>query len=132
MHWNRSRSKHMAMTNPTPRPASSARVVERLRFIGVLVLLLGMSGVGLVYWKAAPPEDAPLDVATPSNSKIAARAVEVNVGKAGLLASDLMEELKNPGTQASVIVVASILLAAGCFYIAGARVRGRESDGPAG
>jgi hypothetical protein len=92
---------------------------RRLRAIGTLVLLLGFVGAGLVYWTGAPPEDLSDDMLTPDNSKKAARDIEVNFGKMGLLMVNLSDDLRQPGTQAALIVVVSILLASGCFYLAG-------------
>jgi flagellar basal body-associated protein FliL len=104
----------------------------RLRTIGVLILLLGLGGAGLVYWTGAPPEDLSDDVATARTSKKEARAIEMNVGKMGLWTNDLLEDLQDPGTQAVMIVVASILVASGCFYFARLQARGNDSDGPVG
>jgi hypothetical protein len=39
-------------------------------------------------------------------------------GKMGLLIEDWTNELKRPGTQATLIASASILVAFGCFYFA--------------
>ena len=39
-------------------------------------------------------------------------------GKMGLLIEDWVNDLKQPGTQATLIVSASILIALGCFYFA--------------
>ncbi len=97
---------------------------RRLRVIGTLLLLLGFVGAGMVYWTGAPPEDLSDDVLSANNSKKVARDIEVNFGKMGLLAVNLSEELRQPDTQAAVIVVVSILLASGCFYFAGLQGRG--------
>jgi hypothetical protein len=39
-------------------------------------------------------------------------------GKMGLLIEDWTNDLKQPGTQATLIVATSILIAFGCFYFA--------------
>jgi hypothetical protein len=39
-------------------------------------------------------------------------------GKMGLLIEDWTNDLKQPGTQATLIASASILIALGCFYFA--------------
>jgi hypothetical protein len=39
-------------------------------------------------------------------------------GKMGPVIEEWCDDLKQPGTQAEIIVVVSILIAAGCFYFA--------------
>jgi hypothetical protein len=102
----------------------------RLRIIGILVLLLGCAGAGVLYWASAPPEDLPEDAVTALNSKKATRDMEVNFGKAGLLTNNLLEDLEDPATQAIIIVIASILLSAGLFYVAHLQDRANESERP--
>ncbi len=118
------------MNNLAPDSDSSRRAGARLRTVGVLVLLLGLGGAGLVYWRGAIPEDLSDDVATARTSKKQARAIEVNVGKMGLFMNDLLEDFQDPGTQAATIAAASVCVACGCFYFARLQARGDESDGP--
>jgi len=94
------------------------------------VLLLGLSAAGLVYWLGTPPVDLSDDVATAQTSKTVDRDIEMNVGKMGLFMSDLSEDLKDPGTQAAIIAVVSIFVAAGCFYFARLQARLDKSEGP--
>ena len=120
----------MAVNNITPGPDSPPGRRAPLRAIGVLVLLLGLGGAGLVYWTGTAPEDWSADPATARAYKTESRDIEINFGKMGLLMNKLLDDLKNPGTQAGIIVVVSILVASGCFYIARLRDGGDESDGP--
>jgi hypothetical protein len=39
-------------------------------------------------------------------------------GKSGLLIEEWLDDLKQPGTQATIIAAVSIVVAAGCFYFA--------------
>ncbi len=39
-------------------------------------------------------------------------------GKMGLMIDDFLDDLKRPGTQATIIVAAAALVASGCFYFA--------------
>ncbi|HXT41876.1 MAG TPA: hypothetical protein VN887_17845, partial [Candidatus Angelobacter sp.] len=39
-------------------------------------------------------------------------------GKSGLLIDELLDDLKRPGFQATIITVISVLVAAGCFHFA--------------
>jgi hypothetical protein len=116
------------MVKKTPNPDPAPKAGARLRMAGILILLLGLLGAGLVYWQGAPPDDSSDDVATARTSKKQARSIEVNVGKMGVFMADLMEDYQDPGTQAVTIVVASFLVACGCFYFARLLARGAESD----
>jgi len=104
--------------------------MSRLKIVGVLILLLGLVGAGLVYWTGAPTDDLSADPATARAYKSDARNIEINLGKTGLLMNSLLHDLKHPGTQAVIILFASMLVASGCFYFARFQVHGDKSDGP--
>jgi len=97
-----------------PPPKRSAR----LRLIGVVVLLLGLTAAGLLYWIRTHTGEPTEDELLAGNAKAESRQVEILYGKMGLLTHELSEDLKQPGTQACLIAVASILVAAGFFYVA--------------
>ena len=63
--------------------------------------------------------------------KTESRNLEINFGKLGLLANDLLTELQHPGAQALLIATVSILAAAGCFYVARLMERDDSSNDPA-
>jgi hypothetical protein len=44
--------------------------------------------------------------------------MEILYGKQGELIEDWTNDLKQPGTQAIIIVAASVIIASGCFYFA--------------
>lgn len=46
------------------------------------------------------------------------RQMEILYGKQGELIEDWSNDLKQPGTQAVIIIVATALVAGGCFYFA--------------
>jgi hypothetical protein len=48
-------------------------------------------------------------------------------GKMGLMTSDLLDDLKQPGTQAILIAVFSVLVAFVCFFLADRWVDDEES-----
>lgn len=115
---------------PENAPDSSPKAGTPLRIVGVLILLLGLGAAGLVYWMSAPPEDLSDDVLTSGNSKKVERAIEVNVGKMGVMMDGLSEDLQDPATQAIVIAVASILVASGCFTLPACRPATRNPTTP--
>jgi hypothetical protein len=91
---------------------------KRLRAIGVVVLLLGLGAAGAVYeirtHSGEPTEDELLS----GNARAETHQMGVLYGKMGLLTQELSDDLKQPGTQACLIAAVSILVAAGCFYVA--------------
>jgi hypothetical protein len=113
----------MAGNAPAARRAGTA-----LRMIGAVILVLGLGGAGLVYWLSPPPKDLSDEVLRASNSKKVQRAIEVNVGKMGVVMDGLAEDLEDPATKAMVIAVAAILLSSGCFYFAHLHARGEELE----
>ena len=120
----------MATNQRAPGTNSPPKAGVRLRTIGVLVLLLGLAGAGLVYWTGAPEEDLSDDVSIAETSKKAARDIELNFGKMGLLMNDLSEVLKRPGVRAVMVLAGSTLAASGCFYLARLQARWKESGHP--
>lgn len=96
--------------------SSSRRRARQLRIIGVIVLLLGIGGAGVVYW-LRPPE-VPDDSSMTGYNRAETRQMEMLYGKQGRLIEDLANDLKQPGTQAILIAVASAVIAAGCFHFA--------------
>jgi flagellar basal body-associated protein FliL len=106
------------MSYPSASLHSRLKIAGRLRIIGSLILLLGLGGAGLVYWTGTAPEDASADPATARDYKSQLRNTEINFGQTGVLTAELSEDLKRPGVQAVLILIASAILACGCFFIA--------------
>jgi hypothetical protein len=111
-------------------PDNSRRAGTALRIAGAVILLFGLGGAGLDYWMSAPLADISDDVLTSSNSKKVQRAIEVNVGKMGVVMGGLSEDLQDPATQAIVIALASILVSGGCFYVARLQARAAQPGDP--
>ena len=115
------------MTNDkTADPHSSSRRAARLRLIGVIVLLLGIGGAGVVYWLGTRSPDVMDDLSMVGYNKAQTRQMGMLYGKMGPVIEEWFNELKQPGTQAEIIVVVSILAAAGCFYFA--RLLGHDDE----
>jgi len=102
----------------TPNSNLSSRRQRRLKVIGVSVLLLGISSACLVYWMGTHSPDLSDDLSMVRFNKAESRQMAMLYGKMGLLIEDWVNDLKQPGTQATLIVSASILIALGCFYFA--------------
>ena len=93
------------------------RRARQFRQAGIAVVLLGLCGMGLVYFLEKPPEALPDGFTSADDSKIQTQATEVNYGRQGVVIGDLMDDLKQPHTQILIVAAVSVLLAAGCFYL---------------
>jgi hypothetical protein len=102
----------------TSSPDSSSKRSRRLKIIGVIVLLFGISSACLVYWMGTRSPNLSDDLSMVGFNKAESRQMGMLYGKMGLLIEDWINELKRPGTQATLIASASILIAFGCFYFA--------------
>jgi len=109
----------MSAIEPTPVPILPARRrARRFRIAGVIILLLGLVGAGLAYWLGTQAPDLADDLSMTGYYKAEAHQMGRLYGKEGLLIEDLINDLKQPGTQAFLIVVTAAVIAAGCFRLA--------------
>jgi hypothetical protein len=108
----------MTVNDEKTRPDSSSRRRARLRIIGTVVLVLGLGSAGLVYWLGTRSPDVSDDLSMLGYNKAQTRQMGMLYGKMGPVIEEWFDDLKQPGTQAEIIVAVSILVAAGCFYFA--------------
>ena len=111
---------------------SSPKQGATLNRLGVVVLLLGLTSAGLVFWfgqrqiarqsrsRATTAAEGDWQDGTLSleDSKSGSRAVELYYGKTGFLVLRLSNWWKRPESKAIVLATASTLIAAGCFFAA--------------
>lgn len=100
-------------TGPSARKKS-----KRLRLVGLIVLTLGLVTAAAVYWIQTYHGEPTEDELLAGNVKAESRQMEILYGKMGLLTQEISDDLKQPGVQACLIAAASVLVAAGCFYVA--------------
>ena len=81
-------------------------------------MLLGIVGAGIVYWLGTRSPDLSGDLSMTGYDKPERRQMAMLYGKQGQLIEDWSNDLKQPGTQAVIIIVAAVLVAGGCFYFA--------------
>jgi hypothetical protein len=113
----------MSLNDTTPFPVSPAkRRAGRFRMTGIIVLVLGIGGAGLIYWLGTRAADVSGDLSMVGYNKAEERQMGMLYGKQGELIENWSNDLKQPDTQAFIIVATSILVASGCFYF------GRLSD----
>jgi len=84
----------------------------------MLALALGIAAAGLVYWRGTRAGDLSDQAAMAGFDRARMRQMGMLYGKMGPMLEQWLEDLKQPGTQAILIVVVSALVAAGCFYFA--------------
>jgi len=109
----------MTISDKTPCPVSSSRRrARKLRMVGVVVLVLGIGGAGLLYWLRTRSPDFSNDLSMQGFNRAEQRQMGQLYGKSGLLIEQWSNDLKQPGTQAIIIVLLSTLITAGCFYFA--------------
>ena len=94
------------------------RRARRLRIIGVAILLLGIAGAGIVYWLGTRAADLSDDPSMAGFNRSEERQMAILYGKSGEMIEDWSDDLKQPGTQAFIIAVFSVIIASGCFYFA--------------
>jgi hypothetical protein len=100
-------------------PVSSARRRARwLRLTGVVALALGIFGADLVYWLGTHSAKADDPLPVMGEDKVVTRRAEMLFGHQTVLLDEWGQALKQPGTQAVIIVVTTALVAGGCFYFA--------------
>jgi len=103
--------------NDPPRDSSPySRRSARLRLIGIVVLLAGAIGAGIVYWTRSPHLSDNLSMV--GFNRAQRRQMGQLYGKMGTFIEDWSDDLKRPGTQASLIMGFSLIIAGGCFYFA--------------
>jgi hypothetical protein len=96
----------------------SPRESERLRATGLLVLLLGIAGAGIYYWREARPATVTIADLQPDYDKSRAREMGRMMGHQGVMMLEWQDALDLPGTQAVIIAVVSALFAAYFFRAA--------------
>jgi uncharacterized protein YjeT (DUF2065 family) len=112
---------------------SSLKQSERLRVIGILVLVLGITGACLFYWVEARSAAPTIDDLLPDDSRARAREIGILMGTFGVMMLGWADALARPGTQAIIIAAVSALVALGCFRAArvlddNSQVRARQGN----
>lgn len=97
---------------------SSAAPSNRLRAIGILVLVVGVAGAGLFYWIEARSAAPTMDDLMPGYSQARSRQIGIMMGDLGVTLIEWLDALKDPRTQAIIIAAVSALAALACFRVA--------------
>jgi hypothetical protein len=103
--------------SPDFAPPSKGRA-RQLRIAGVILPALGIAAAGLVYWLGTREPDLSNDPSMQGFNRAEQRQMGQLYGKSGRLIDEWAEDLKQPVTQATLILIFSGLVGAGCFYFA--------------
>src|SRR5882724_5018227 len=118
----------MKTQGPNPGPQSAEKIVRRLRRIGTVVIFLAVVSASVVYWRGRGDEKLFEDPSMGGFNKANQRQMEMMYGKMGTVTEDLFQHLKQPRTQAAIILIGGGLIAGGCFYFARLVSCGDESE----
>ena len=97
----------------------TSHLPSRLRIIAVVLMAIGIASAEIIYWRGTHAVDELSD--DPSllqNEKAIARQSGILYGNQGAVVQQWSDELKRPGCEAAVAIVATALLSGGCFYFA--------------
>jgi len=98
------------------------------RITAIIVLALGIGGAGLVYWLGTRGDNLSDDPSMLGFDRAETQQMGVLYGKQGELIEDWTNDLKQPGTQAFIIVAIAALTALACFQFA--RLSDRDAESP--
>lgn|GEM_PF-410122 len=94
------------------------RRTKQWRTAGVCVLLLGGVITGAVWWHGTRSPSIQDNPAMLGFNRAEHRQMGMFFGKSGYLIDDFLDNLKQPGTQAILIGVTTLIIATGCFIFA--------------
>ncbi|HEU5395986.1 MAG TPA: hypothetical protein VFV81_02375 [Verrucomicrobiae bacterium] len=94
----------------------SRQCARRLKVGGTVVLVAGIAAAALLYWVRTRSPDPGGDLSMLGFDKPQRRQMELLYGKSGALMHEWLNDLKQPGTQAVLILVITLLIAAILFY----------------
>ncbi|HEY5296875.1 MAG TPA: hypothetical protein VIK59_03025 [Verrucomicrobiae bacterium] len=92
------------------------RRAKQLKITGIVILVLGISAAGILYWMRTRAADLSGDLSMAGYDKPETRQMEMLYGKSGEMMEDLSNELKKPGAQAIIVLAVSGIIAFGCFH----------------
>jgi hypothetical protein len=101
-----------------PTELSSFKPSERLRVIGIFVLVLGITGACVFYVVESRSAAPTLEDLLPDYARSQARQIGILMGNFGVLMFQWSQALGRPGTQAIIIAAISALVTLGYFRAA--------------
>jgi len=106
------------MNGESSESLTPSRQPSKLKLAGIIIVLLGFISAGVVFELGRLAADAALDPSMIGYDKQQNEQMERMYGKSGELMEDLSNGLKQPNTQAGIIVAVSIATSLICFRLA--------------
>ena len=115
-------------TSTIELPARVRRRVRGFRVAALVILLTGVVSALTVYWVGSRRENIMDDPSMIGFNKAQDRQMQILYGKQGQLIEDVTGSLKQPGTQAVLIVIGAALVAALCYKISSIEARNAMAE----
>jgi len=106
------------MTADDKTPEMARWRARRLRIAATVVFLLGIVGADVVYWLGSRSQDLSDNPLMFGNEKAQAYKMGTLFGNQGVMIQQWYDDLKQPDTQAIIVLVTAALVAGGCLYFA--------------
>lgn len=109
---------HRIMNSQEPAdatPLAAQRRARRYRIASAIILTAGIVCAVVVYWIGSRGKDDSDNPEMLGFNRAEQRQMGLLYGKQGQLVDDLTNSLKEPGTQAVLIVIGAVVIALGCF-----------------
>lgn len=100
------------------RIAIARRRARRYRIAAMVIFLGGALSAGILYWMRPGAPDFSDNPAMLGFNRAEQHQMGVLYGKQGQLIEDLTDSLKQPGTQAILMIVVAAIVAGGCVFFA--------------
>ena len=108
----------MAETRTIAHAQANRRRAQLFRIAVLLSLVLGIGSAGLVYWQGTRANDLSGDPGMLGFDRKETQQSEVLYGRQGELLDEWSNDIKQPGTQAFILLATGALAAVICFYAA--------------
>ncbi|HEY3761108.1 MAG TPA: hypothetical protein VGN23_05120 [Verrucomicrobiae bacterium] len=112
------------------KPGQSRKLSARLKRAGSIILAVGILAAGTVYWIGTRNNSLDDDPSMQGFNRAEQRQMGQLYGNSGEMIDDWTNDLKQPGTQAVLILIVTGVAAAGCLYFARLVTIDEESSGP--
>jgi hypothetical protein len=100
------------------KPGQPRKKSIHLKRAGSIILAAGILAAGIIYWLGTRNNGLNDDPSMQGFARAEQHQMGQLYGNSGEMMDDWADDLKQPGTQAVLILIVSGLAAAGCFYFA--------------
>jgi len=115
------RTAHPRAVLAVPTAGPSSPESDRLRTVGIIILVLGIIGASIFYYVEARAARPTIEELLPDYAHSQAQQIGVLMGNFGVLLLGWSQVLNRPGPEALIIAAVSALVASGFFRAAHVR-----------